>query len=171
MKILRFLKRQTLFSIGLTAIFMLNAQAVDRVPPQVDSSQLPEPARTWQEPNPLRGNAAAAAIGKTAFNQSCASCHGVDANGTRSPAPDLRRLGGLCRRIQDAALRQRCQGDADAFFIKSVRYGKQKFGIVHMPPWEGVIAPELAWALRSFIETAPKGTGIQSLSPTAAATQ
>lgn len=76
-----------------------------------------------------------------------------------------------CRRIQDAALRQRCQGDADAFFIKSVRYGKQKFGIVHMPPWEGLLAPELAWALRSFVETAPKGTGIQSLSPTAAATQ
>ena len=52
-----------------------------------------------------------------------------------------------------------------------MRYGKQKFGIVHMPPWEGLLAPELAWALRSFVETAPKGTGIQSLSPTAAATQ
>ena len=112
-----------------------------------------------------------ASIGKAAFNQSCAVCHGQDAIGTRSPAPDLRRIGMGCRRIQDAALRQRCQGDADAFFIKSVRYGKQKFGIVHMPPWEGLLAPELAWALRSFVETAPKGTGIQSLSPTAAATQ
>ena len=156
-----------LLGIGLA----LTAQAIERVAPQVDTSALPAQARTWAEPNPLRGNAEAAAIGKAAFNQSCAVCHGQDAIGTRSPAPDLRRIGRGCRRIQDAALRQRCQGDADAFFIKSVRYGKQKFGIVHMPPWEGLLAPELAWALRSFVETAPKGTGIQSLSPTAAATQ
>ena len=59
------------------------------------------------------------------------------------------------KRIADDALRQRCLGDADAFFIKSVRYGKQKFGIVHMPPWEGVVSPELAWALRSYVETVP----------------
>ena len=149
----------------------LNVQAIERVAPQLDTSALPAQARTWAEPNPLRGNAQAIAIGQAAFNQSCAVCHGQDAIGTRSPAPDLRRIGMGCRRIQDAALRQRCQGDADAFFIKSVRYGKQKFGIVHMPPWEGLLAPELAWALRSFVETAPKGTGIQSLSPTAAATQ
>ena len=75
--------------------------------------------------------------------------------GSRSPAPDLRRISKGCRRIQDEALRERCLADGDAFFIKSVRYGKQKFGIVHMPPWEGVISPELAWALRSFVETAP----------------
>jgi len=36
-----------------------------------------------------------------------------------------------------------------------VRYGKQKFGIVHMPPWEGVVSPELAWALRSYVENVP----------------
>ena len=131
------------------------ALAIERVAPQVDTAALPASARTWAEPNPLRGDATAIALGHSAFNQSCARCHGQDANGARSPAPDLRRLGLGCRRIQDTALRQRCQGDADAFFIHSVRYGKQKFGIVHMPPWEGVIAPELAWALRSYIESVP----------------
>lgn len=131
------------------------AHAIERIAPQVDTSALPAQARTWAEPNPLRGNAQAIAIGQSAFNQSCARCHGADANGSRSPAPDLRRLGKVCLRIEDAALRQRCQGDADAFFIKSLRWGKQKFGIVHMPPWDGVIAPELAWALRSFVEAAP----------------
>lgn len=40
-----------------------------------------------------------------------------------------------------------------------------------MPPWEGVISPELSWALRSYIETAPKGTGIESLVPSAKAAQ
>ena len=169
MRMLYFSKHLALTCIGLAAIFATNVQAVEQIKPQVDTSGLP--ALGWHGPNPLRGNAEAAAIGKAAFNQSCAVCHGQDAIGTRSPAPDLRRIGMGCRRIQDAALRQRCQGDADAFFIKSVRYGKQKFGIVHMPPWEGLLAPELAWALRSFVETAPKGTGIQSLSPTAAATQ
>ena len=133
----------------------LNAQAIERVAPQVDTSALPAQARTWAEPNPLRGDAQAIAIGQAAFNQSCAKCHGENGNGARSPAPDLRRLGTRCKRIADDALRQRCLGDADAFFIKSVRYGKQKFGIVHMPPWDGVIGPELAWALRSYVETVP----------------
>lgn len=128
---------------------------MERVPPQVDTSPLPPSAHTWSEPNPLRGNAQAIAIGQAAFNQSCAHCHGVNANGSRMPAPDLRRLGTRCKRIADDALRERCQGDADAFFIKSVRHGKQKFGIVHMPSWEGVVSPELAWALRSYVETAP----------------
>ena len=144
-----------------TAVWLLGmalavgAQAIERVAPQVDTSPLPAQAQTWTEPNPLRGNAQAAAIGQTAFNQSCAKCHGENANGARAPAPDLRRIGTRCKRIEDDALRQRCLEDADAFFIKSVRYGRQKFGIVHMPPWEGVVSPELAWALRSYVETTP----------------
>lgn len=137
------------------ALAGLQAGAIERIAPQVDTTALPAQAHTWAEPNPLRGDAQAIAIGQSAFNQSCARCHGENANGSRSPAPDLRRIGKACLRIEDAALRQRCQGDADAFFIQSLRYGKQKFGIVHMPPWDGVIAPELAWALRSFVETAP----------------
>ncbi len=139
--------------LGLTLSF--GAFAVERIAPQVDTSALPAQARTWTEPNPLRGNPQAVAIGQAAFNQSCAMCHGANADGSRSPAPDLRRVGTRCKRIEDDALRQRCMGDADAYFIKSVRYGKQKFGIVHMPPWEGVVSPELAWALRSYVETAP----------------
>ncbi len=131
------------------------AQAMEQVAPQVDTSALPAQARTWTEPNPLRGNPQAIAIGQIAFHQSCAHCHGMNADGSRMPAPDLRRLGTRCKRIEDEALRQRCAGDADAYFIKSVRYGKQKFGIVHMPPWEGIVSPELAWALRSYVESVP----------------
>lgn len=47
------------------------------------------------------------------------------------------------------------QSDADHFFVKSVRYGKQKFGVVHMPPWEGVLEPSVMWSLRTFVENAP----------------
>lgn len=139
-----------LLALALTAAHA--AHAFQPFTPQVDTSPLPPAARTWTEPNPLRGDRDAIAIGRSAFNQTCAHCHGMDANGSRSPAPDLRRMGRGCLRIQDDALRQRCLADADAFFVKSVRYGKQKFGIVHMPPWEGVLSPELVWSLRTFVE-------------------
>ena len=42
----------------------LNAQAIERVAPQVDTSALPAQARTWAEPNPLRGDTQAIAIGQ-----------------------------------------------------------------------------------------------------------
>ena len=132
------------------------AHAFDAFTPQADTSALPASARTWAEPNPLRGNADAITLGRATFNQTCAHCHGADANGSRAPAPDLRRIGQGCRRIEDAALRARCTADADAWFVQSVRYGKQKFGIVHMPPWEGHLGPELVWSLRSFVESAPR---------------
>lgn len=153
------LRKSLLTTIATLAASLLTlhaAQAYEVVKPLVDTASLPASAKTWDEPNPLRSNKDAAVIGRSAFNQACAQCHGADANGSRSPAPDLRRMGLGCRRIQDEALRTRCMGDADAFFIKSVRYGKQKFGIVHMPPWEGVLTPEVVWSIRSFVETAPK---------------
>jgi len=139
------------------SLCMATAQADDSVKrPAVDTTALPELAPGWAEINPLRGDPQAIEIGRSAFNQSCASCHGENANGSRSPAPDLRRIGLTCKRVKDPALNQRCQSDADHFFVKSVRYGKQKFGIVHMPPWEGVLEPALVWSLRSFVETAPR---------------
>lgn len=143
-------------ALALAALLASTAHAFEAFTPQVDSSALPASARTWSEPNPLRGNPDAIAIGRTTFNQTCAHCHGVDANGSRAPAPDLRRMGSGCRRIEDMALRTRCMADADAWFMQSVRHGKQKFGIVHMPPWEGHLSPELVWSLRSFVESVPR---------------
>ncbi|MDR7095767.1 c-type cytochrome [Hydrogenophaga laconesensis] len=140
--------------LGL-AMLATGAWADAPVAPKVDTGPLPAIAGGWADINPLRGNAAAIQVGREAFNQACAACHGADANGARSPAPDLRRMGRSCQRVQDEALRQRCQSDADHFFVKSVRYGKQKFGIVHMPPWEGVLEPSVVWSLRTFVENAP----------------
>lgn len=132
------------------------AQADDSVRrPQVSTADLPALAPGWAEANPLRGNAAAALLGREVFNQACARCHGQDADASRSPAPDLRRIGRACGPVKDADLKLRCQSDADHFFSTSVRYGKQKFGIVHMPPWEGVLEPALVWSIRSFVEQAP----------------
>lgn len=124
--------------------------------PDVDTSALPALAPGWADVNPLRGNETARLVGQSAFNQACARCHGQDANGSRSPAPDLRRIGRTCQKVKDPALHRRCQSDADHFFVQSVRYGKQKFGVVHMPPWEGLLDPATLWSIRSFVETAPR---------------
>ncbi len=143
-----------LLSLALT---LATARAdIDVKRPDVDTTALPTIAPGWADLNPLRGDAEAARIGGLAFNQTCARCHGENADGSRSPAPDLRRIGMACKRVKDPALRARCQSDADHFFVQSVRYGKQKFGIVHMPPWDSVLEPALVWSLRSFVETAPR---------------
>lgn len=122
--------------------------------PDVDSSALPALADPDSDHNPYRGNARAIAIGREAFNQSCAGCHGVDANASRSPAPDLRRIGRGCARVADPALQRRCHSDADYYFRSTVEKGKIKLGVQHMPAWKGVLSTELIWAIRSYIETA-----------------
>lgn len=142
---------------ALLLVCAAQTQAIEAHPPQVDISALAPQHSQWQEDNPYRGDAHAIDIGRSAFNQSCASCHGTDADGHASPAPDLRRLGRGCARIIDDALRQRCMRDADYYFRSSVQKGKVKVGVVHMPAWEGLLAPEIVWAIRSFVETRPLG--------------
>ena len=134
----------------------LTAQAEPPQPPDVDVSVLPPIAPGWADANPLRGNAAAIELGRSAFNQACARCHGVDADGSRAPAPDLRRIGGICNRAKDPALKQRCVEDSDYFFRNSVLKGKIKLGIEHMPPWEGIIDAPVLWSIRSFVESMRK---------------
>lgn len=147
---------RALLVMGLSLTLATAQAEIDVQRPDVDTAALPAIPPGWAEVNPLRGNAEAARLGAQAFQQSCARCHGENANGSRSPAPDLRRIGLACKRVKDPALHQRCQSDADHFFVHSVRYGKQKFGIVHMPPWDSVLEPALVWSLRSFVETAPR---------------
>ena len=146
-----------LIAIGLAALLLGTARAETPAGPVVDTSRLPAVTTGWAEPNPLRGQAEASRVGRDAFNQTCARCHGMDANGSRAPAPDLRRIGGFCQKVRDPALHERCVADADAYFAKSVRYGKKRFDIEHMPAWEPVLTPQVAWAIRTFIENAPKG--------------
>ncbi|WP_207301094.1 c-type cytochrome [Aquabacterium lacunae] len=124
--------------------------------PEVDTRGLPALAPGWAERNPLREVPLAQAIGRQAYHQACARCHGVEADGSRAPAPDLRRIGKACQRLQDLSWRERCLSDSDHFFVQSVRFGKKKFDIEHMPAWDGVLSPQVVWSIRSFIENAPK---------------
>ena len=135
------------------------------VPPTVDSSSLPSLATYSGKINPYRGNADVVPIGRTIFNQSCAVCHGADAVGNRSPAPDLRRLDGFCRRIVDQPMQLHCLSDTDEYFHKSVLNGKTIVHTVHMPPWRGVLTEEQLWSVKTFIESQrPAPTGAPSSS-------
>lgn len=130
-------------------------------PPSVDYSALPPLGKGWRETNPYRNVPEALPIGRIAFNQSCARCHGADAATNAAPAPDLRNLDKGCRRIADAAIKARCMADNDAFFAKSVRDGKIIVGVMHMPPWREVLPQELAWAIQAFIEAQARTTPIR----------
>lgn len=125
------------------------------VAPEVSAAGLPALGPQWLSANPYRHQPAAAdarAIGREAYNQACARCHGVDASTNAAPAPDLRNLDRGCRRITEPALKARCQADNDAYFAKTVRQGKVILGVTHMPPWQGVLPQELGWAIQIFVE-------------------
>ena len=98
---------------------------------------------------PLR----AADIGRTAFNQACARCHGIDAVNKGQVGPDLTKMDRACRRILDPAVQRLCVEDNDDFFLKSVQQGKVRVGVVHMPAWQDVLSPAAIWTLRTFLET------------------
>lgn len=138
---------------SLCLVFNVSATEI-AVPPVVDASALPMLGNDWLKSNPYRGNAKAVEIGQSAFNQSCARCHGVDAMlGGGVPAPDLRQLNRYCQRIADTELKAACMRDNDQYFSKTVQQGKIIVGVMHMPPWKGVLSQELVWAIQTFIES------------------
>lgn len=143
-----------LFAVFFSALVVANEVAVA---PTVSPDGLPPLGESWLAENPYRGNPAAVAIGQQAYNQACARCHGADASTNTAPAPDLRQLNRYCRRIRDVELNAACMRDNDAYFSKTVRNGKVIVGVTHMPPWQGVLKQELAWAIQVFIESRASG--------------
>ena len=143
-----------LFVVFFSALAVANEVAVA---PTVSPDGLPPLGESWVAENPYRGNPAAITIGQQAYNQACARCHGADASTNTAPAPDLRQLNRYCRRISDVELNAACMRDNDAYFSKTVRNGKIIVGITHMPPWQGVLKQELAWAIQVFLESRASG--------------
>lgn len=148
------LKIPALCAIAL-ALWLVAAPTHAEIPtvkPTVDTSKLPKIENRDTDYNPYRNNPEAIAVGRDAFNQSCAVCHGVDADGSRMPAPDLRRIGRSCTRLVPGDWKRRCESDADYYFKHSVEEGKVKVGIRHMPAWKDLMSTEVIWAIRSFVE-------------------
>jgi cytochrome c-550 PedF len=107
-------------------------------PQPVDTTGLAPLGDTWRTTNPYRGNETAIKIGKSAYNQQCARCHGLEA-ASGGLAPDLRSLD---------------KGDeGDKAYLPPTRKGVVRDGRTMMPKYEGVISQEGMWAIRSWLET------------------
>ncbi|MBL8450011.1 MAG: c-type cytochrome [Dechloromonas sp.] len=128
------------------------AHAEQAVAPVVDTQALKNLGASWHKENPYRGDAAAVEVGRQAFIQACQRCHGPDALG-KGPGPNLRRLSAYCNRIADTSMQRDCFVDNDAYFVKSVLKGKTRVGVVHMPPWEGMLSQEVVWALKAYVDS------------------
>ncbi|MFC3533930.1 cytochrome c-550 PedF [Vogesella facilis] len=110
----------------------------DVTPQPVDTGNLKKLGPDWLDVNPYRGNPEAIRIGHSAFAQNCARCHGIDAI-SGGIAPDLRKLP---------------EGEeGDAILQGRFRFGSIRNGVTYMPPFEGILSQEAAWAIRSWLDT------------------
>jgi cytochrome c-550 PedF len=110
----------------------------DVTPQAVDTTGLEPLGKDWKESNPYRGNERAIEIGKSAFNQNCARCHGLGAV-SGGIAPDLRFLE---------------PGDGgDEWFKERVRNGAIRNGITYMPKFDDALGQEALWTIRAWLET------------------
>ena len=87
--------------------------------------------------NPFRGDAEAIAVGRSAFNQRCAHCHGPNAFNPE-PSRDLRHL--KCRYADETA----------QVFYGAVAAGRPAKG---MPTWGDVLDADTIWKIWAFLET------------------
>jgi len=110
----------------------------DVTPQAINTKGLPKLGKTWKDVNPYRGNAKAIEIGKSAFNQNCARCHGLGAV-SGGIAPDLRYL-------PEGA-------EGDTLFIERVQKGAVRNGNVYMPIFFPTLSQEGLWTIRSWLDT------------------
>ncbi len=114
----------------------------DVTPQPVDITGLELLGEEWKERNPYVGNETAIAIGKSAYNQNCARCHGLGAV-SGGISPDLRLL------PHDA--------EGDAWYVSRVISGSVRNGVTYMPKFAtisgGPLSQEALWAIRAWLET------------------
>ncbi|WP_260292332.1 cytochrome c-550 PedF [Sedimenticola hydrogenitrophicus] len=134
-----------LFIIGLTLSLGLPSQLFahgDVTPQAVDTAGLPQLGDEWVDTNPFREDGelkpVAIEIGKSAYNQNCARCHGLEVI-SGGIAPDLRYL------EEDF--------DGDDWFKERVINGAVRDGKVYMPKFSGTIPQEGLWAIRTYIDS------------------
>ena len=137
-------KQRIATALGLVVLLSVaNVWAHGDVTPQpIDTTGL-EPIKdsdtTFADNNPYSGNPRAIEIGKHAFAQNCARCHGIDAI-SGGIAPDLRE------KLPIGA-------EGDEIFRERMVNGAIRNGVTYMPKFEGVVKQEGLWAIRSWLET------------------
>jgi cytochrome c-550 PedF len=123
--------------LGLVASMQVFAHG-DVTPQAIDITGL-EPikdSKVWLDTNPYSGNERAVEIGHGAYAQNCARCHGIDAV-SGGIAPDLREKLPL-------------GAEGDEIFKERMINGAIRNGITYMPKFDGIVAQEGLWAIRSW---------------------
>ena len=132
---------RTMFILTLTSLLSLAGLAWGHgnvTPQSVNIRGLEE----WRDTNPYREShpqhELAVDVGKSAYNQNCAACHGLEAK-SGGIAPDLRELE---------------NGDyGDEWYKERVINGASRNGRVLMPPMANYLSQEALWAIRTWLET------------------
>lgn len=111
-------------------------------PQSVDTRGLEDLGDEWRDTNPYRKphsqHDLAVEVGRSAYNQNCAACHGLEAK-SGGIAPDLRELE---------------NGDyGDEWFKERVVNGSTRGGRVLMPKMADYLSQEALWAIRTWLET------------------
>lgn len=128
-------------SLALLATSILAFGHGSVTPQAVDTKELRQLGEKWLDKNPYEGDAKAIALGKYAYSENCARCHGLDGV-SGGIAPDLRAL-------EDGL-------EGDQWFLERARGGAVRNGNVYMPPFEGVLNQEAMWAIRAYLITLAK---------------
>ncbi|MDD1964280.1 cytochrome c-550 PedF [Pseudomonas sp. NPDC090203] len=113
----------------------------DVVPHAVATDGLEQLGQDWRAENPYRDSKdhdKALEIGKSAYTQNCAACHGLDAI-SGGIAPDLRHL--------DVG------ASGDEWFVERVRNGAVRDGRVYMPKMADYLSQEALWAVRTYLDS------------------
>ena len=139
------------FAVGLFASSAVYAHG-NVTPQAVDTGNLEKVGPDWLDSNPYRGQAEAIKIGKSAFAENCARCHGLEAV-SGGIAPDLRYLDRDCFDLKSDAKKLACYKETDKYFLVSIRHGKVRNGAVYMPPFEGFFSQEAMWSIRAYLES------------------
>ena len=130
----------------------------DVTPQPIDITGL-EPIKdsdtTWVDTNPYSSNERAIEIGKHAFAQNCARCHGIDAI-SGGIAPDLR---------EKLPLGQ----EGDEIFKERMINGAIRNGVTYMPKFDGIVKQEGLWAIRTGLETVSVDAPVKAAPAAAAA--
>lgn len=139
---MQFYRRFLAMSVSSALLFInaMECAAHDVTLQPLDTTGLDNLGPDWRGENPYRGNATAAKIGASGYNQNCARCHGLEAI-SGGIAPDLRAL------EKDKS--------GDTWFLNRIRRGATINGDYKMPPFEGLLSQEAMWAIRTYIETRP----------------
>lgn len=124
----------------------------DVTPHPIETTGLKALGTEWVEPNPYRGDAAAAAIGATGYAHNCAGCHGLNAV-SGGMAPDLLKFSDECLGLPKGRRQNGCLQDGDDYFKEIVLHGKKNSeGRYVMPAYGSVFSQEAVWALKTYID-------------------